>query len=58
MRSSTAKALYELSIDAFLEGVADEPTRPESLGLSEKQAEQARAKIYSERLRARKERAA
>jgi hypothetical protein len=58
MRASTAKALYELSIDAFLEGVADEPTKPETLGLSEQEAERVRAKLYSERLRTRRERAA
>ena len=61
MRTSTAVALYGLSIDAFLEGLADEVTPPQTLGLTEQQAREVRRQRYTQRLediRARKGKAA
>jgi|HubBroStandDraft_3_1064219.scaffolds.fasta_scaffold95688_1 hypothetical protein len=55
MRVSTAEALYGLSLEAFIDGVADEVTRPEALGLSEVQAMQIRKKYYAQRIRERRE---
>lgn len=45
-----AKALYELHIDAFLEGLAEVPS-PEQYGLTPGEAQQSRHVIYTERLR-------
>jgi hypothetical protein len=58
MRTSTALALYGLSLDAFVDGLAVEVVPPESLGLTKEQAQREREKIYAQRIRERREKAA
>jgi len=40
--STAAEALYELHIDAFLEGVAEDPPKAEEFGLTKEQARECR----------------
>jgi hypothetical protein len=52
-----AKALYELHMDAFLEGLAEVPTA-EQYGLSKAEAQKSRGVIFAERLREQRNRKA
>lgn len=47
MNTTAAEALYELHIDAFLEGVADEAPNGEDFGLTEEQASACRHRVIS-----------
>jgi hypothetical protein len=51
MRTSAAKALFALSVDAFIDGLADEAQPPEAFGLTPEQGGEIRRKIYAERIR-------
>jgi hypothetical protein len=50
MNHKTACALYGLSIDAFLQGLATEVEKPASFGLSEAQAVEVRRSRYLSRI--------
>jgi hypothetical protein len=58
MQKNTAKALCGLSVDLFLEGLADEPPVASQFSLSEQEASSVRKSIYADRIRKIRERAA
>jgi len=44
--TTTSEALYELHIDAFLEGVAEDPPKVEEFGLTKEQGHECRRRVW------------